>query len=49
MNLYREGVHVQHYKSPGFVVTLMLSASLQIVCEESALMYVEEKFIFWYK
>ena len=32
IGLYREGVHVQHlkYKSPGFVVTLMLSAGLLI-------------------
>ena len=31
--------------SPNF----MLSASLQILSEESALMCVEEKFIIWYK
>ena len=46
IDLYREGVHVQHlkYKSQHFVVTLMPSALLQILCEESALMCVEEKF-----
>ena len=50
-DLYREGVHVQQlkYKSQDFVVTLMLSASLQILCEESALMCVKEKIIFSYK